>query len=100
MSNKMWGGRFETSPAAIMEEINASIGFDRKMARQDIAGSKVHVAMLAARGIVTPADADAITQGLSQVAGEIESGAFTFSRALEDIHMNVEARLEIGRAHV
>ena len=105
MSNKMWGGRFETSPAAIMEEINASIGFDRKMARQDIAGSKAHVAMLAAQGIVTAADAEAITQGLSQVAGEIEAGTFTFSRALEDIHMNVEARLAViagpaaGRLH-
>jgi len=89
----MWGGRFTTGPAEIMEEINASIDFDRKLATQDIAGSKAHVAMLAEQGIVTRADADAIASGLDQVKGEIEAGAFTFSRALEDIHMNVESRL-------
>ena len=89
----MWGGRFASAPDAIMAEINASIGFDRKLARQDIAGSQAHVAMLAATGIVSPADADAIRSGLAQIAGEIEAGAFTFSRELEDIHMNVEARL-------
>ena len=93
MSNKMWGGRFGSAPDAIMAEINASIGFDRKLARQDIAGSQAHVAMLAATGIVTSADADAITAGLAQIAGEIEGGGFTFSRELEDIHMNVESRL-------
>jgi argininosuccinate lyase len=93
MSNKMWGGRFTTGPAEIMEEINASIDFDRKLAAQDIAGSKAHVAMLAAQGIVDPADAEAIATGLDQVKGEIEAGAFVFSRALEDIHMNVESRL-------
>jgi len=89
----MWGGRFTTGPAEIMEEINASIDFDRKLATQDIAGSKAHVAMLGEQGIVTRADADAIASGLDQVKGEIEAGAFTFSRALEDIHMNVESRL-------
>lgn len=93
MSNKMWGGRFESGPDAIMEEINASIGFDYKLAAQDIAGSKAHVAMLAEQGIVDREDAAAIARGLDEVAGEIESGAFTFSRALEDIHMNVESRL-------
>ena len=93
MSNKMWGGRFGTGPDAIMEEINASIGFDYKLAAQDIAGSKAHVAMLAAQDIVSDADAAAITRGLDEVAAEIESGNFTFSRALEDIHMNVESRL-------
>ncbi|RFB79178.1 argininosuccinate lyase [Methylovirgula sp. 4M-Z18] len=93
MSNKMWGGRFETGPDAIMEEINASIGFDYRLARQDIQGSKAHVAMLAKTGIVTEEDAAAIAAGLDQVLGEIESGSFTFSRALEDIHMNVESRL-------
>ncbi len=93
MSNRMWGGRFETGPDAIMEEINASIGFDYRFAAQDIRGSKAHVAMLAARGIVTAGDAAAITAGLDAVAGEIEAGTFTFSRALEDIHMNVESRL-------
>jgi argininosuccinate lyase len=76
-----------------MEEINASIDFDRKLASQDIAGSKAHVAMLAEAGIVTRADADAIAKGLDEVRAEIEAGTFTFSRALEDIHMNVEQRL-------
>jgi argininosuccinate lyase len=76
-----------------MEEINASIDFDRKLAAQDIAGSLAHVAMLAAQGVVDPADADAIAAGLKQVKGEIEAGTFAFSRALEDIHMNVESRL-------
>ena len=99
MSNTMWGGRFATGPAEIMEEINASIDFDRKLAAQDIAGSLAHVAMLAAQGIVAKADADAIAAGLNQVKGEIEAGAFTFSRALEDIHMNVEQRLaELDRS--
>jgi argininosuccinate lyase len=93
MSNTMWGGRFATGPAEIMEEINASIDFDRKLAAQDIAGSLAHVAMLAARGVVPQADADAIAAGLKQVKGEIEAGTFAFSRALEDIHMNVESRL-------
>jgi argininosuccinate lyase len=93
MSNKMWGGRFASGPAEIMEEINASIDFDRKLARQDIAGSRAHVAMLAAQGVVSPADAAAIDAGLAQVKGEIEAGDFVFSRALEDIHMNVERRL-------
>src|SRR5580658_5361192 len=93
MSNKMWGGRFVSGPAEIMEEINASIDFDRKLAAQDIAGSKAHVAMLAAQGIVERSDADAIAAGLDQVEGEIEAGEFAFSRELEDIHMNVESRL-------
>ena len=105
MSNKMWGGRFGSAPDAIMEEINASIGFDQKLARQDIAGSKAHVAMLARTGIVDQDTASAIGTGLDQIAAEIETGAFTFSRALEDIHMNVEARLaeligpQAGRLH-
>jgi argininosuccinate lyase len=93
MSNKMWGGRFAGGPAEIMEEINASIDFDRKLAMQDIAGSQAHVAMLARQNIVEEADAKAIAAGLAQVKGEIEAGAFTYSRALEDIHMNVEKRL-------
>jgi argininosuccinate lyase len=93
MSNKMWGGRFASGPSGIMEEINASIDFDRKLATQDIAGSKAHVAMLAASGIIDEADAVSITGGLDQVGAEIEAGRFTFSRALEDIHMNVERRL-------
>ncbi len=93
MSNAMWGGRFASGPSAIMEEINASIGFDYRLAAQDIAGSKAHAAMLAKQGIISAADADAITVGLTRIAGEIADGAFTFSRALEDIHMNVEKRL-------
>ncbi len=100
MSNKMWGGRFATGPDAIMEEINASIGFDQRLFRQDIAGSKAHATMLEATGILTRDDRDAILAGLDEVLSEIESGAFTFSRALEDIHMNVESRLreKIGDA--
>ena len=89
----MWGGRFESGPDAIMEEINASIGFDQALFRQDITASMAHVAMLAAKGVVTKEDAEAISAGLDQVRGEIESGGFNFSRALEDIHMNVESRL-------
>lgn len=105
MSNQMWGGRFASGPDAIMEEINASIDFDRKLALQDISGSKAHVAMLAATGIVGADDAKAIEQGLDTIRGEIEAGTFTFSRALEDIHMNIEARLAVligpaaGRLH-
>jgi len=93
MSNKMWGGRFSEKPSAIMQEINASIGFDYKLAAQDIAGSLAHVAMLAATGLVTPEDAALITDGLKKIRGEIESGQFTFSIELEDIHMNIESRL-------
>lgn len=93
MSNKMWGGRFASGPDAIMEEINASIDFDKALYRQDIAASKAHVAMLAETGIVEADAAAAIESGLDQVLAEIDSGAFAFSRALEDIHMNVESRL-------
>ncbi len=93
MSNKMWGGRFSAGPAAIMEEINASIDFDKKLYTQDIAGSKAHAAMLAQTGIISAADRAAIDHGLDQVKSEIDQGTFTFSRALEDIHMNVESRL-------
>ncbi len=93
MSNKMWGGRFSTGPDAIMEEINASIGFDQRLYAQDIAGSKAHAAMLAAQGIVAAKDAQKIQKGLDTILSEIEAGKFTFRRDLEDIHMNVEARL-------
>ena len=92
-SNAMWGGRFAAGPDAIMEAINASIGFDKRLAAQDIAGSRAHAAMLAAQGIITDSDAEAIREGLLTVLSEIETGAFPFSTALEDIHMNVEARL-------
>ena len=93
MSNAMWGGRFESGPAAIMEEINASVEFDQILWRQDIAGSRAHVKMLAQQAIVTESDAAAILKGLEAVEQEIENGTFQFSRALEDVHMNVESRL-------
>ena len=92
-ANTMWGGRFAAGPDAIMEAINASIGFDRRLARQDIEGSRAHAAMLAATGILRDSDAEAIREGLLTVLSEIEGGSFAFSTALEDIHMNVEARL-------
>jgi argininosuccinate lyase len=91
--NTMWGGRYASGPAAVMEDINVSIDFDKRLYRQDIAGSKAHAAMLAAQGIVSADDESAIQQGLDKVLAEIEAGAFTFKRSLEDIHMNVEARL-------
>jgi argininosuccinate lyase len=105
MSNKMWGGRFSSGPSAIMAEINASIDFDRKLYAQDIAGSKAHAAMLAKQGIITKADAQAITKGLDAIKIEIEAGKFKFSAALEDIHLNIESRLKeligepAGRLH-
>ena len=104
-SNQMWGGRFAAGPDAIMEAINASIGFDKRMAEQDIRGSRAHAAMLAAQGIITDSEAAAIREGLLTVLSEIQSGNFEFSTALEDIHMNVEARLKeivgepAGRLH-
>jgi argininosuccinate lyase len=104
-ANKMWGGRFAASPAEIMEEINVSISFDKALAPQDIRGSKAHAAMLGETGIITKSDAREILRGLDQVAAEIEGGDFTFSRALEDVHMNVESRLKeiigvpAGRLH-
>jgi argininosuccinate lyase len=104
-SNAMWGGRFAAGPDAIMEAINASISFDKRLARQDIAGSRAHAAMLAATGILTNNDAEAIREGLLTVLSEIEAGTFAFSTALEDIHMNIEARLKevigepAGRLH-
>jgi len=92
-SNKMWGGRFGADPDPIMAEINASIDFDRHLYRQDIAASKAHAAMLAKQGIITAQDAKQIAYGLDTILSEIEAGKFTFKRALEDIHMNVESRL-------
>ncbi|MDR3498041.1 MAG: argininosuccinate lyase [Parvibaculum sp.] len=93
MSNKMWGGRFGQGPDRIMEEINASIDFDKRLFAQDIRGSQAHCAMLAAQGIISSEDARQIVAGLEDIRKDIEVGQFTFSRALEDIHMNVEARL-------
>lgn len=105
MSNKMWGGRFASGPDAIMEEINASIDFDRHLYRQDITASKAHAEMLAKQGIIAADDAKSIAHGLDTILSEIEAGKFSFQRALEDIHMNVESRLtdligpSAGRLH-
>ena len=104
-ANQMWGGRFAEGPDAIMTAINASIGFDKRLYAQDIAGSRAHAAMLAATGILTHSDAEAIGEGLLTVLSEIETGNFPFRVELEDIHMNVEARLKevigepAGRLH-
>lgn len=104
-ANSMWGGRFAAGPDAIMEAINASIGFDRRLYAQDIRGSRAHAAMLAATGIISDSDAEAIGKGLLTVLSEIEAGQFAFRTDLEDIHMNVEARLKevigepAGRLH-
>ncbi|SMH57200.1 argininosuccinate lyase [Mesorhizobium australicum] len=92
-SNEMWGGRFASGPAAIMEAINASIGFDKKLYAQDIAGSLAHSEMLAEQGIIAKADQEKIAHGLNTILSEIEAGTFVFSTKLEDIHMNVESRL-------
>ena len=92
-SNAQWGGRFATAPADIMQRINASIGFDQALWRQDIAGSRAHAAMLAYVGIISPTDEAAIAAGLTEIAQDIEAGRFSFDTALEDIHMNIEARL-------
>ncbi|MBI1339245.1 argininosuccinate lyase [bacterium] len=101
----MWGGRFTAEPDDVMQAINASIDVDRRLAEEDIAGSLAHAQMLAAVGVLTEADAAAIASGLNQVLDEIRTGRFVFSRALEDIHMNVESRLKdiigepAGRLH-
>ncbi|MCU0801918.1 MAG: argininosuccinate lyase [Rhodobacteraceae bacterium] len=104
-ANSMWGGRFAEGPDAIMQAINASIAFDQRLYAQDIAGSRAHAAMLAATGILTNKDAEAIGEGLLTVLSEIETGKLQFRTDLEDIHMNVEARLKdiigapAGRLH-
>jgi len=92
-SNKMWGGRFESGPAAIMREITPSIDFDKRLWSEDLAGSRAHVRMLGTEGIISKDDARAILDGLNQIEKEIESGDFVFRRELEDIHLNIEARL-------
>jgi len=102
---EMWGGRFAAKPDQVMEAINASIDVDKRMAVEDITGSRAHVRMLAESGIVAEDDRDAILKGLEQVAAEIEAGDFPFRKDLEDIHMNIEARLKeiigepAGRLH-
>mgnify|MGYP003765607405 FL=1 len=89
----MWGGRFSSRPAEIMQAINVSIGVDQRLWRQDLAGSRAHCRMLAKQGIIAQADADAILGGLEVIQSEIEAGTFPFRDQFEDIHMNVEARL-------
>jgi len=101
----MWGGRFSDKPAELMQAINVSIGFDRRLAAQDLEGSRAHAAMLQKTGVITSEDATAILGGLLTIAGEIEAGTFPFREEYEDIHMNVEARLReligpaAGRLH-
>lgn len=99
-ANKQWGGRFTSGPSAIMEQINASIGFDKNLWKQDIQGSIAHAEMLAKQKIISETDKNSIHQGLREIEREIQSGQFEFSKALEDIHMNIEARLaeRIGEA--
>jgi argininosuccinate lyase len=94
MTNTMWGGRFETGPAEIMEEINVSLHFDKRFFAEDIRASQAHANMLFACGVLTDEEAEAIVKGLGQVRGEIEEGRFEFRREYEDIHMAVEARLK------
>ena len=104
-SNKMWGGRFSTGPDAIMEAINASIDFDKRLGPEDVESSLAHADMLGARGILNVSDVSAIKEGLQEILGELNSGEFQFSADLEDIHMNIEARLKdkigspAGRLH-
>ncbi len=93
VKSSIWGGRFSSGPSQLMQDINNSIRFDRRLYRQDIAGSKAHASMLATCNIISDGDCIAIHQGLDQIASEIEAGTFIFSEALEDIHMNIESRL-------
>ena len=92
-TNKMWGGRFESGPAAIMREITPSIDFDKRLAAEDLAGSRAHCRMLATEGIISKDDGQAILDGLAIIEKEIAEGKFIFKRELEDIHLNIEARL-------
>ena len=92
-TNKMWGGRFASGPASIMREITPSIDFDKRLAGEDLAGSRAHVRMLGTEGIINKDDAMAILKGLDQIEAEIAAGNFVFKRELEDIHLNIEARL-------
>ncbi len=89
----LWGGRFEAKPAELMQAINVSIGFDKRLWTQDLAGSRAHAAMLKAQGIISPEDEAAIQGGLDRIEAEIRDGSFPFRDEFEDIHMNVEARL-------
>ncbi len=96
-SQAMWGGRFSDKPGELMQAINVSIGFDKRLAAQDLAGSRAHAAMLAAQGVISAADEAAIQQGLSTIEAEIANGTFPYRDEYEDIHLNIEARL---REHI
>ncbi len=93
MTSKIWGGRFSAGPSAVMEEINVSVGFDQRLAKQDVRGSRAHCAMLVATGIISKEDGEAIQEGLARIEKDIATGIFNFKRSLEDVHMNIEARL-------
>src|SRR3954470_9488254 len=90
----MWGGRFSAKPAELMQAINVSIGFDKRLATQDLAGSRAHAAMLAKVGVISVKDEASIQAGLSTIEGEIANGTFPFREEFEDIHLNIEARLK------
>ena len=92
-ASPIWGGRFSGGPSQLMQDINASISYDKTFYRQDIAGSIAHATMLASQNIISVSDKDAIISGLTQIEDEISTGTFTFSAELEDIHMNIETRL-------
>jgi len=92
-NQKLWGGRFSESTSALVEKFSESVSFDSRMYRQDIRGSQAHARMLAKVGVLSPEDADAIVAGLDQIRAEIDAGTFVWSEALEDVHMNIEARL-------
>ncbi len=93
MTSKIWGGRFSAGPGAIMEEINASVGFDQRLAKQDLHGSRAHCAMLVIAGLINKEDGEAIQTGLTRIEKDVAEGNFVFKRSLEDVHMNIEARL-------
>ena len=92
--NKMWGGRFVLGPTEIMEKINASIDFDKKLYKYDIQGSRVHANMLEKQKIISKTDNKAIQKGLNEIEKLIDNGKFEFLRSLEDIHMNIESKLK------
>lgn len=92
-TNSAWGGRFQESTDAFVAEFTASVGFDQRLAQEDIAGSRAHAAMLVKQGVLSAADGDAIARGLDAIAEEIARGAFVWDTALEDVHMNIEKRL-------
>ena len=93
MTSRIWGGRFSGGPSDIMDAINVSIDYDKRLAKQDIRGSRAHCAMLVAQGILSKEDGSAIMDGLLKIEKDISEGTFSFRRALEDIHMNIEGRL-------